>query len=204
MTQLGAAHNSLRDRLERWYAEHGRLAMLQHYRVRFAEAGWFTKMGGGRMPQGSLALTTAQDRVCSPLHHACQNGYEDVADYLLGDYVTAAAGGGDSGRREDEPPPPPPPPRSDLYLVAARAGSLRIMAMLIDSGILSKAFGGRRLLAEAVLGENWAMVELLVREGFVFTDSHRRFAIDEASKSGLDSMVDYLQSWETTVLPDAQ
>ncbi|KAK8066694.1 hypothetical protein PG997_013441 [Apiospora hydei] len=185
MTQLGAAPNPIWGRLETWYAENGNLAMLQHYQVRFAEAEWSARMGsGGRMPRGSPAYTMAQDS--SPLNHACQNGYEDVADYLLGRRATAAA----TAVR-------PVPGRGARRQPAHHGHADRLRDLV-------KGVRGRRLLAEAMLGEHWAMVELLVREGFVFTDSHRRFAIDKASKSGLDSMVDYLQSWETTVLSDAQ
>ncbi|KAK8035539.1 hypothetical protein PG993_010534 [Apiospora rasikravindrae] len=199
MTQLGAAPNPDGDRMEKWYAQYGHLAMLRHYRGRFAEAWWSAQMGGGRGPRASMAHALDQHRLGSPLHCACQNGYEDVTEYLLQEYV-AAGGDGGRGRSKHQPPPP----RSDLYLVAARAGSLRIMAMLIDCGFPPKTFGGRRLLAEAVLGENRGMVELLVRKGFVFTDNHRRFAMNKVSKLGLDSMVDYLRSWETTVLSKAQ
>ncbi|KAK8135642.1 ankyrin repeat-containing domain protein [Apiospora sp. TS-2023a] len=121
-----------------------------------------------------------------PLNWACRHCYEDVVDYLLDEYTSSG---------ED-------PPRSTLSLFAARAGSVRIMAKLIDAAVLSsEKHGGRRFLAEVVRGENQAMLELLVRKGFVFTEEDRKFAAERASKSGLDSMVDYLKSWETTASP---
>ncbi|KAK7954703.1 hypothetical protein PG996_015514 [Apiospora saccharicola] len=121
-----------------------------------------------------------------PLDWACRHCYEDVVDYLLEEYTSSG---------QD-------PPRSNFSLFPARAGSVRIMAKLIDAAVLSsEQHAGRRLLVEVVRGENQAMLELLVRKGFVFTPEDRKYAAERASKSGLDSMVDYLKSWETTASP---
>lgn len=179
MTQLGANANSHLDQMETWYAQHGNLTMLRHCRIRFAEAGMPPRPGTAPPEDPVYQFVPPWG---NPLRQASQNSYEDVVDYLLEEY-------GATG--ED-------PPRSDLSLVAARAGSLRIMAKLIDAAVLSKASRGR-LLTAAVLAENRAMVELLVRNGFVFTETDRVYAAEKASMLGLNSMVDHLKSGEMTV-----
>ncbi|KAK8040982.1 hypothetical protein PG994_013989 [Apiospora phragmitis] len=181
MTQLGAEPNRDLDRTKNWYAQHGNLAMLRHYCVRFAELGGLPREG--KTPWLDINYTMAQQRG-SPLLYACQNGYEDVVDYLLEEEYGGVAGSSQPGGQGG---------------VAARAGSVRIMAKLLEYEFVSVSRGAKWLLREAVLGENRPMVELLVRKGFLFTEEHRRSTIEKASELGLDSMVDYLESWETTV-----
>ncbi|KAK8001624.1 hypothetical protein PG991_013846 [Apiospora marii] len=116
-----------------------------------------------------------------PLDPACRLGHEDIVDYLLEEH---ACHGEQSGTQ-----------RYALSLITARAGSVRIMAKLIDYGILSPEQGRlKNLLAEVVRGEDLAMLKMLLRKGYVFTEQDRQYAATMASKWGLESMVDHLKS----------
>jgi hypothetical protein len=146
-----------RDELAR-YARDGNLEMVRHL-----------------MSASTNVHSGGFVRLANPLYRACQRGYEDTVEFLLGRNAKY---------------------NGDVLFKAIRVGSLNILGRLLDHDATVRnekdSFHGE-VLSEIIRAEDTAILALVLERGYMITKERHEDAMKSAIANGLETMVEFLE-----------